>query len=248
MQPIDLDSLLWLASWWFLAACLAWGAYEAWHAADRALRRAERGAHRAGRPLPPERPEMPGRVAVPGFDDIGSLCLPEEQEWLAGHGGARWASDMDSGDLPAWAEPGADRVGTYGVASGAAGRGDYGRPPWEDPEPGPGPEPPPAPATGEELPGQAPAFDPEFDQAACTCYHPPSAHDDGFGCTIPECDCLAGWSWTVASLAELATAPTVLDPAEPTRFDAELAAQVAGWVREQDAQTRAILSGLGSLS
>jgi hypothetical protein len=33
----------------------------------------------------------------------------------------------------------------------------------------------------------------EFDAGACTCLHPPSAHDDGFGCTVRGCECLAGW-------------------------------------------------------
>jgi hypothetical protein len=40
----------------------------------------------------------------------------------------------------------------------------------------------------------------EFDEAACTCDHPASAHDDGFGCTEPAryretepCPCLADW-------------------------------------------------------
>jgi hypothetical protein len=34
-----------------------------------------------------------------------------------------------------------------------------------------------------------------FDDHECTCEHPPSAHDDGFGCTERGCDCLAGWSF-----------------------------------------------------
>jgi len=32
-----------------------------------------------------------------------------------------------------------------------------------------------------------------FEDWRCECQHPPSAHDDGFGCTEPGCPCLAGW-------------------------------------------------------
>jgi hypothetical protein len=32
-----------------------------------------------------------------------------------------------------------------------------------------------------------------FDAHECTCEHPPTAHDDGFGCTERGCECLAGW-------------------------------------------------------
>ena len=34
-----------------------------------------------------------------------------------------------------------------------------------------------------------------FDAQECSCMHPPSAHDDGFGCTEQGCPCLAGWSF-----------------------------------------------------
>jgi hypothetical protein len=43
------------------------------------------------------------------------------------------------------------------------------------------------------LPGMAIVFD----EAVCTCPepHPAEAHDDGFGCTVTDCPCLAGWSF-----------------------------------------------------
>jgi hypothetical protein len=28
----------------------------------------------------------------------------------------------------------------------------------------------------------------------CTCDHPESWHDDGFGCTEQDCECLASWT------------------------------------------------------
>jgi hypothetical protein len=34
---------------------------------------------------------------------------------------------------------------------------------------------------------------PTFNEADCTCEHDATAHDDGFGCTEPECPCLAQW-------------------------------------------------------
>lgn len=34
-----------------------------------------------------------------------------------------------------------------------------------------------------------------FQRIYCICEHPDSAHDDGFGCTEPECECLAQWDW-----------------------------------------------------
>jgi hypothetical protein len=33
----------------------------------------------------------------------------------------------------------------------------------------------------------------EFEEERCECYHPPEAHDDGFGCTEEGCPCLAQW-------------------------------------------------------
>ena len=32
-----------------------------------------------------------------------------------------------------------------------------------------------------------------FEDEACTCDHMSYVHDDGFGCTEPGCECLAGW-------------------------------------------------------
>lgn len=32
-----------------------------------------------------------------------------------------------------------------------------------------------------------------FSDHECTCDHDSSVHDDGFGCTEPECPCLAGF-------------------------------------------------------
>lgn len=41
---------------------------------------------------------------------------------------------------------------------------------------------------------------PEWAEDQCTCDHPASAHDDGFGCTEQRgewpCPCLAGWRWS----------------------------------------------------
>ena len=34
-----------------------------------------------------------------------------------------------------------------------------------------------------------------FNDHECTCDHPAEAHDDGPGCTVPGCDCLASWSF-----------------------------------------------------
>ena len=34
-----------------------------------------------------------------------------------------------------------------------------------------------------------------FGDFECTCEHDPGAHDDGFGCTDPECPCVAMWYW-----------------------------------------------------
>jgi len=36
---------------------------------------------------------------------------------------------------------------------------------------------------------------PVFDAHDCICDHPEQAHDDGFGCTVRGCRCLAGWSF-----------------------------------------------------
>jgi len=41
------------------------------------------------------------------------------------------------------------------------------------------------------------AMTPEFDEHLCVCEHGPTVHDDGFGCTEPDCMCMAQWSWTV---------------------------------------------------
>jgi hypothetical protein len=48
-----------------------------------------------------------------------------------------------------------------------------------------------------------------FEADLCNCDHAPSAHDDGFGCTEPDCQaegcicpCLAGWAWEDVILAE----------------------------------------------
>ena len=35
----------------------------------------------------------------------------------------------------------------------------------------------------------------EFQEEACSCAHAQLAHDDGFGCTEPECPCIAQWVW-----------------------------------------------------
>jgi len=37
-------------------------------------------------------------------------------------------------------------------------------------------------------------YGPYFDHGDCICDHDPSEHDDGFGCMVPDCSCLAGWS------------------------------------------------------
>ena len=34
---------------------------------------------------------------------------------------------------------------------------------------------------------------PVFNEADCICVHDATVHDDGFGCTEPECNCLARW-------------------------------------------------------
>jgi hypothetical protein len=204
MQTVGLDTIITAAACACLAAVLIWAGYEVREHARRALYRARHSAMVPG----------PG-LAVPGYDDLGSLCLADEQAWLTGLGGsARWQSDLDDGELPWWAAPEADRVGAYGPNSGSAGRGDFGDPPWE-PAPRPGPS----------------QLDPEFDTPSCTCYHLESDHDDGGGCTVEGCLCVAGWSWDDRTLAGLASAPTCLDG---TAFDRELAAQVAEWSRQQD--------------
>ena len=44
----------------------------------------------------------------------------------------------------------------------------------------------------------------EFDAHECTCDDSEFEHDDGFGCTVKDCDCLAGWSikWPEETPAE----------------------------------------------
>jgi hypothetical protein len=41
-----------------------------------------------------------------------------------------------------------------------------------------------------------------FDEHLCVCPDAPSLHDDGFGCTVEGCDCLAGWSFAPAAEPE----------------------------------------------
>lgn len=44
-------------------------------------------------------------------------------------------------------------------------------------------------------PDPSPPVEPVFEEEKCVCDDPWSLHDDGFGCTVAGCACLAGWEW-----------------------------------------------------